>query len=65
VTQDLLTAIGLVFVIEGLLYAAAPGKIKAMLGSLLLLGDEQLRVLGLMAALFGVCIVFVSRVVFL
>lgn len=53
-----LTAIGLVFVIEGLLYALAPGALKRMMALLQVLPDENLRLYGLVAASLGVALVW-------
>ncbi len=59
---SILMAIGLVFVIEGLTYALAPGQLKKMLAGLLALPDEQLRLIGTGALGFGVAIVWVARI---
>ncbi len=58
-----LTAIGLVFVIEGLTYALVPGQVKKMMASLQSLSDEQLRIAGTAALAAGVIVIGVARLV--
>ena len=58
-----LTALGLVFVIEGLLYALAPSRLRAMMQMMQQLSDEQLRMGGLAAMAAGVAIVWLVRAV--
>jgi uncharacterized protein YjeT (DUF2065 family) len=62
---ELLMALGLVLVIEGLLYALVPGHLKAMMLSFQKLSDDQLRVGGIAAMAVGVVIVWAVRSVFL
>ena len=58
-----LTALGLVFVIEGLLYALVPGHLKAMMQAVQKLSDDQLRIGGVAAMAAGVAVVWLVRVV--
>jgi len=58
---DLLLALGLVFVIEGLLYALVPGHLKAMARFIEEVSEEHLRLGGATAIAFGVVIVWVVR----
>ena len=58
---DLITAIGLVFVIEGLIYALAPGAMKRMAAMASGMEESQLRIAGLAAAAFGVVVVWLIR----
>ena len=58
---EFLMALGLVFVIEGLLYALVPRHLKRMLQSMRELSDDQLRVGGLSAVALGVVIVWLVR----
>ena len=58
----LLQAAGLVFVIEGLVYAVAPSHVKAMLARLGLMADEQLRMTGAVVLAFGVGLVWLAKV---
>lgn len=54
----LLMALGLVLVIEGLLYALVPGKLKAMMRSVENLSDDHLRIGGVVAMATGVVAVW-------
>jgi hypothetical protein len=58
---DILLALGLVLVIEGLLYALVPGHLKAMMASIQNLSDDQLRIGGLVAMATGVLAVWLVR----
>ena len=59
--SDLVTALGLVLIIEGLVYAAAPARFKAMMARLDEIPDETLRMGGLIAVALGVAIVWLAR----
>lgn len=59
----ILQAVGLVFVIEGLLYAVVPSHVKAMLARLEGLSDEHLRMAGAMALAFGVGLVWLAKTI--
>jgi uncharacterized protein len=59
--SDLVTALGLVLIIEGLVYAAAPARLKAMMARLEEIPDETLRAGGLIAVAVGVAIVWLAR----
>jgi len=58
---DLVVAIGLVFVIEGLLYAAFPRTMRRMIEQMGDLPDQSLRTAGLVAIILGVAIVWFVR----
>lgn len=58
---ELVMALGLVLVIEGLLYALVPGQLKQMLLALLRLSDDQLRMTGVAAVTIGVAIVWLVK----
>ena len=58
---DLLTALGLVLVIEGLLYALVPGQLRRMAELLRQVTDDQLRIGGASAIALGVLIVWITR----
>ena len=60
-TQNLLMALGLVFVIEGLLYALVPGHLKNMMKTMKNVGDDALRMGGLAAVGFGVFMVWMVK----
>ena len=55
------TAIGLVLVIEGLLYAACPGRMKAMMAQAEKIPAGTLRIAGVVAIAAGVFIVWLAR----
>jgi uncharacterized protein YjeT (DUF2065 family) len=59
--SELVTAIGLVFIIEGLVYAAAPDRFKAVMARLEQMPDDTLRMGGLIAVAFGLGIVWLAR----
>ena len=56
--EVLLTAIGLVFVIEGLVFALAPSRIEELLRMFAEIPVETRRVLGLGAIALGVLLVW-------
>ena len=56
--QDLLTALALVFIIEGLMPFIAPSKLKEVYQSLLQTPDKSLRVLGLGSMVAGLVLLF-------
>jgi len=57
---DLVAAIGLVFVIEGLLFAIAPDRLKSVLSVVEATPKETLRTLGVVAIAIGVFIVWLA-----
>lgn len=60
-SRDLLTAVGLLLAIEGALYAAAPGAMKAMMAKARELPDDVFRWAGLVALVIGVAVVWLIR----
>ena len=58
---ELATAFGLVLVIEGLLYASAPGSLKQLMLQLQEIPDDALRVGGVAAIAIGVALVWLAR----
>jgi uncharacterized protein YjeT (DUF2065 family) len=59
--SDLLVAIGLVFVIEGLLWALFPGFGRRMLEVAAEMPEQSLRLVGAAAVALGVLIVWLIR----
>ena len=57
----LLTAIGLVLVLEGLLYAAAPGAMRQAMKKILDTDPALLRRAGAIAVAVGVFLVWLAR----
>jgi uncharacterized protein len=58
---DFLVALGLVFVIEGLLFAAFPGITKSAVTHLLEAPDNVLRVVGIASAAVGIALIWMIR----
>ena len=56
--KELIIAIGLLFFIEGMLYALFPSKMKNMLSSIEKFPVNQLRIGGLFFALIGFIIIW-------
>ena len=59
--SDFVAAIGLVFVIEGLLFAAFPNAAKKAIASVLETQDASLRMIGLVCAVVGLVVVWLAR----
>jgi uncharacterized protein len=58
---DFLSAIGLFFAIEGILFAAFPIAIKRAMTVALEVPDSRLRIAGIASALIGIVIVWLVR----
>jgi uncharacterized protein len=58
---DFLAALGLVFAIEGLLFAAIPNLAKDALRSAAETPAERMRLIGLGSAVLGVVLVWLAR----
>ena len=59
--QDFLAAIGLVFVIEGLVYGGFPALARKLATEVLSVPENVLRIVGLMAIAIGVGVVWLVR----
>lgn len=59
--SDLLVALGLVLVIEGVLYGGLPHLAKRLAAEVLTMPEQALRVGGLLAVAIGVAIVWLVR----
>lgn len=59
--DDLLTALALVLVIEGSLYALFPGGMRRMIEQALVIPEVQMRAAGLAATVAGVGLVWLLR----
>ena len=59
--SDFLVGIGLVLVIEGLLFAAIPQGMRAAMKSALSSPDNILRVVGLVSAVIGLIVIWLVR----
>lgn len=58
--STILFALGLLFAIEGLLYALAPNFMKRMAAMLLSLSSDLVRQNGILAAAFGAILIFIA-----
>jgi uncharacterized protein YjeT (DUF2065 family) len=58
---DFLVALGLVFVIEGLAFAAFPALTKRAMEHVLATPDGVLRLVGIVSAVIGVVVIWMVR----
>ncbi|WP_138379416.1 DUF2065 domain-containing protein [Luteithermobacter gelatinilyticus] len=59
--NDLLMALGLVLVIEGILYALFPEQMRRMMRAALELSEMSLRISGLVAVILGIGIIYAMK----
>jgi uncharacterized protein YjeT (DUF2065 family) len=59
--SDFLVAFGLVFVIEGLVFAAFPGSAKRAMATVMETPDLPLRLIGIGSAILGLILVWLTR----
>jgi uncharacterized protein len=59
--SDFMVAIGLVFAIEGIVFAAFPATAKRAMARVLETPENALRVVGILSALLGVVLVWLVR----
>ena len=59
--RDLVTALGLVLVIEGLLYAANPSALKRMMSMVQDMPEQTMRTCGFVAFGLGFVVVWLAR----
>lgn len=59
--SDLGTAIGLMLVIEGLLYALFPDTMRRALAQMLIMPTQQIRIAALVSVAVGVAVVWFVR----
>jgi uncharacterized protein len=59
--SDLVVAIGLLFAIEGILFAAFPAIVKRAMAHVTETPDGPLRVVGIISAVIGVVLVWLVR----
>ena len=62
--NELIIGFGLFLIIEGILYALFPSKMKNMLNMLNLISTKQLRFAGLMFALIGFVIIYFTKILY-
>lgn len=58
---DFMVALGLVFAIEGIVFAAFPATAKRAMASVLETPESALRLVGILSALLGVVLVWLVR----
>jgi uncharacterized protein YjeT (DUF2065 family) len=61
VIRELVLALGLLAIVEGLALALVPGGVQAALAALARLAPEERRLLGLLAVALGTALVWVVR----
>jgi uncharacterized protein YjeT (DUF2065 family) len=59
--SDFLVALGLVFVLEGIVFAGFPDMAKRAMESALHVPDQMLRLVGIVSAVVGVALVWIIR----
>ena len=59
--SQLFVAIGLVFVLEGLFFAAFPGPARRSAVAILETPEQALRVIGLISAAAGVLVIWLTK----
>lgn len=59
--SDFLVALGLVFAIEGLLFAALPGMTKRAMTQVLEAPEGVLRLVGVVSAAIGIALIWLVR----
>jgi uncharacterized protein YjeT (DUF2065 family) len=59
--SDLVVAIGLVFAVEGILFAAFPGTVRRAMAHVAETPDGPLRTVGIISAVVGVVLVWLVR----
>jgi uncharacterized protein YjeT (DUF2065 family) len=59
--QDFLVALGLVFIIEGLVFAAFPGPAKRAVVVVLSTPENALRLVGIVSAALGLALIWLVR----
>jgi uncharacterized protein YjeT (DUF2065 family) len=59
--SDFVVAIGLVFAIEGILFAAFPGPLKRAMAHVTETPDAALRLIGIGSAIVGVVLIWLIR----
>jgi len=58
---DFVAAIGLAFVIEGLMFLAFPDRVRRMMAVVSASPANQMRIAGLISAIIGLFIVWLAR----
>ena len=59
--SDFIVALGLVFVLEGLLFSAFPATAKRAMESVMQTPDTSLRIVGIVSAVLGILLIWAVR----
>lgn len=59
--ETIFLALGLVLIVEGLVYALAPSLVEQLLAALRSLTEEQRRMMGLVSIALGVVLVWCAK----
>ncbi|MBO9478140.1 DUF2065 domain-containing protein [Shimia sp. R11_0] len=59
--ETALLALGLVLIVEGLVYALAPSLVEELLAMLRAIPEQQRRLVGLAALAFGLFVVWIAK----
>ncbi|CAN5802152.1 hypothetical protein BH23PSE1_BH23PSE1_12750 [soil metagenome] len=59
--DDVLLALGLVAIVEGLVLALAPSRLREALDLIRAMDPDQLRMIGLLAVVAGIGLVWLAR----
>jgi hypothetical protein len=59
--SDFIVALGLVFVLEGLVFSAFPAPAKRAMESVLRATDASLRFVGIFSAVLGIALIWLIR----
>jgi hypothetical protein len=60
-TGALVTGLGMMLVLEGLLYAGFPGALRNLASRLPEIGDNALRIFGIIAMMIGIALIWLVR----
>ena len=58
---DLLSAIGLIFILEGLLLFSSPKRLKKILQIITIYPESKIRIIGGVAVLVGIVLLWIIR----
>ena len=59
--SEFVVALGLVFAIEGLVFAAFPATVKTAMTHVMDTPDAALRIVGIVSAVFGIVLIWLVR----
>jgi uncharacterized protein YjeT (DUF2065 family) len=59
--SEFAVALGLVFVIEGLVFAAFPAQTRRAVAAVLETPDQALRLIGVLSAMLGIAVIWFVR----